>query len=241
VGSAARNGLLAAIMAGGGYVAGPLALEGPLGWSAASGDPISADAVLSEVGERWEVLANTYKPYPSGIVFHAIIDACLNLRDRHTIDPSSIVRIDVWGDGLMLTRGTREVTTEREARVSIHHAAAVALATGRAGEAQFSMAAVKDPVIAALRSKVNPQLDSSLPRGAARVRAVLADGRAISSEVLHARGSQIRPMSDTDLEAKVGELVRSTGIDGRKLADSVWGIDTMADIGSLTQLVRLDA
>ena len=39
------------------------------------------DAIVSEVteglGERWELLQNTFKPYPCGIVMHAVIDACL--------------------------------------------------------------------------------------------------------------------------------------------------------------------
>jgi 2-methylcitrate dehydratase PrpD len=241
VGNAARNGLLAAMMAARGYEAGAQALEGPLGWSSAAGDRLVTTKVLDGLGERWEVLANTYKPYPSGIVFHAIIDACLELRERHALDPSMIERMDVWGDELMLARGNREVRTERDARVSIQHAAAVALATGRAGEAEFSMSSVRHPAVAALRSRVTPGLDSTLPRGAARVRAILTDGRAVSSEVLHAKGSQKRPLSDADLEAKVGELAGSTGIDGRKLADAVWNIDTMTDIAGLMQLLRLDA
>src|ERR1700709_672868 len=68
VGSAARNELFAALLAEQGYTAAPLAIEGALGWARAMGDsPAVADAT-NGLGEQWELLQNTYKPYPCGIV-----------------------------------------------------------------------------------------------------------------------------------------------------------------------------
>jgi 2-methylcitrate dehydratase PrpD len=66
VGNAARNGLFAALLAEQGYTATPTAIEGTLGWARAMGDdPVVARAV-DGLGERWELLRNTYKPYPCG-------------------------------------------------------------------------------------------------------------------------------------------------------------------------------
>ena len=79
------------------------------------------------LGEHWEVLKNTYKPYPCGIVMHAVIDACLALRRDHAVMAAEIAEIIVSGDQLLLDRGDRTVTNERDARVSIHHCAAVSL------------------------------------------------------------------------------------------------------------------
>src|SRR5690606_3104209 len=70
VGGAARNGLFAALLAAEGYEAGPLALEGPLGWARAMGDVLVLDALPGSLGESWEIASNSYKPYPAGIVFH---------------------------------------------------------------------------------------------------------------------------------------------------------------------------
>ena len=85
-----------------------------------------------------ELLRNTYKPYPSGIVFHAIVDACLSLRREHELDVDAIDAITVSGDALLLARGDRAVRNERDARVSIHHTAAVALLFGAAGLREYS-------------------------------------------------------------------------------------------------------
>lgn len=68
MGNAARHGLLAAFFAQAGYDAAPDALEGRLGWARAMGDVPNLEAMLGELGTRWEFATNTYKPYPSGIV-----------------------------------------------------------------------------------------------------------------------------------------------------------------------------
>ena len=38
------------------------------------------DGLTRGLGRTWEIAKNTYKPYPAGIVFHAVIDASFNLR-----------------------------------------------------------------------------------------------------------------------------------------------------------------
>jgi 2-methylcitrate dehydratase PrpD len=238
VGNAARNGLFAALMAQGEYEAAPAALEGPLGWALASGDKPDVSEILDSLGIRWEILKNTYKPYPSGIVFHAIIDACLALRSG--LDPDSIESVKVSGDALLLARGDRIVRNERDARVSIHHTAAVALLFGAAGVREYSAEMVDDDRIRAFRSRVGVELAPDLPRGAARVDVTLRDGRRLGATVLHARGSAEHPLSDRDIEAKVRDLGRQSGtacdMDG--LIDAIWRLDEAADVRSLMSLVR---
>ncbi len=98
MGNAARNGLLAAVFARAGYAGAPLALEGKLGWARAMGDTPDIDAMTGQLGERWEFAANTYKPYPSGIVFHSVIEACLELRQRLGLsDGETVASVQVAG------------------------------------------------------------------------------------------------------------------------------------------------
>ena len=123
VGNAARNGLFAALLAEQGCTAAPAAIEGTLGWARAIGDDPIISEVTEGLGERWELLKNTYKPYPCGIVMHAVIDACLALRRDHVVGAAEIAEIIVSGDQLLLDRGDRTVTNERDARVNIHHCA----------------------------------------------------------------------------------------------------------------------
>ncbi|MDQ1081852.1 MmgE/PrpD family protein [Pseudoroseomonas cervicalis] len=229
MGNAARNGLLAALFAEAGYSAAPTALEGPLGWARAMGDAPDTARITAGLGRHWEFARITYKPYPAGIVFHAVIDAALALREH--VAPDAIADIIIAGDQLLLDRGDRPLRNARDARVSIHHAAAIGLLRGSAGVADFSEEAVADPALAALRGKVRAELDASLPRGAARVTLRLKNGTQCEAIVQNPRGSETRPMSDVELEGKY--RANAPGPQAAAQIARLWALEEARDIGAL--------
>lgn len=233
VGNAARNGLFAALLAAEGYSASPRAIDGPLGWARAMGDAPDVGRLTGGLGKTWEIAKNTYKPYPAGIVFHAVIDACFRLRAKLHID--DIASVVVEGSALLLARGDRPVRNERDARVSIHHCAACALLLGAAGITEFSDETVFRPDIVSLREKVTAVLDAAFPDGAARVTIQLRSGETISETVMAARGSLADPLSDRDIEAKLRDGARLSGTDWDvdRVIDAVWRLDTLADVSRL--------
>jgi len=235
VGNAARNGLFSALLAEGGYAASATAIEGPLGWARAMGDTPDLEALTGGLGESWEIAKNTYKPYPAGIVFHSVIDACFRLRDQLGGMTDDIVSVTVRGSALLLARGDRAVMTERDARVSIHHSVACVLQCGAAGVREFSDSVVFQPEIILLRAKVAAELDASLPAGAARVSVLTRSGKILTEQVMHARGSLANPLSDADIEAKLRECARSgeTRWNPDRLIAAVWCLETVPDIAEL--------
>jgi 2-methylcitrate dehydratase PrpD len=238
VGNAARNGLFAALLAQQGYEAAPRAIEGPLGWARAMGDDPDLERLLGGLGRSWEISKNTYKPYPAGIVFHAVIDACLRLRGRiGRID--QIDSVTVQGSALLLARGDRPVRNERDARVSIHHCVACGLLVGAAGVSEFARDTVVRPDIAKLRDKVRAELDRSMPDGAARVSIRLATGETVAETVTSPRGSLSDPLDDHDIEAKLRDGVGAGGSDWNsdRIIKSIWHLDTCGSIASLMQQV----
>jgi 2-methylcitrate dehydratase PrpD len=235
VGNAARNGLFAALLAAEGYSASPRAIEGPLGWARAMGDEPDMARLVGSLGKTWEIAKNTYKPYPAGIVFHAVIDACFNLREKLNRRIDAIESITVQGSALLLARGDRVVRNERDARVSIHHCAAIALLLGAAGVPEFADATVFRADIVSLRQKVKAALDASLPDGAARVMVRLHSGETFEEIVMDAKGSLADPLSDGDIETKLRTCARlgRTNWDVERVIDHVWRLDTLADVSSL--------
>ena len=238
VGNAARNGIFAALLAEAGYDAAPLAIEGPLGWARAMGDAPNMAALTSGLGQSWEIAKNTYKPYPSGIVFHAVIDACLNLRTQLPHGIEDVAEVLVEGSALLLARGDRVVHTERDARVSIHHAVACGLLLGVAGPEQFDTPMVTDPAMMAMRARVRAKLDPTMADGAARVTITLRSGATLRETVLHPRGSLQAPLSDAELETKLRDCARQGGNhcnpDG--LIAAIWSLETAATLAPLMRL-----
>ena len=235
VGNAARNGLFAALLAAEGYSASARAIEGPLGWARAMGDEPDLERLVGGLGASWEIAKNTYKPYPAGIVFHAVIDACFKLRAKLDQRLGEIVSVMVQGSALFLARGDRPVHNERDARVSIHHCVACGLLLGAAGVQEFSAAMVFRPDIVALRQKVRAKLDASLRDGAARVGILLASGEMLSETVMDARGSLADPLSDLDIEAKLhdGAQLSGTAWNANVIIEEVWCLDKVADLSRL--------
>ena len=115
-------------------------------------NPISS-ACSAALARPGRYAKNTYKPYPAGIVFHAVIDACFRLRDRIVEQIDQIEMVTVQGSALLLARGDRPVRNERDARVSIHHCVACGLLIGAAGVAEFERDTVVRPDIAKLAGK----------------------------------------------------------------------------------------
>ncbi|WFU75105.1 MmgE/PrpD family protein [Bradyrhizobium sp. CB2312] len=240
VGNAARNGLFAALLAQQGYEAAPRAIEGPLGWARTMGDVPDLARLLDGLGKTWEIAKNTYKPYPAGIVFHSVIDACLMLRERigRNVDP--IESVTVQGSALLLARGDRPVNNERDARVSIHHCVACGLLLGTAGVVEFVHETVVRPDIVQMRQKVRAELDAQMPDGAARVALRLSSGEVLTETVTSPRGSQAAALSDHDIEDKLREGVRTgrSDWDADRVIDAVWRLDAVDDVGELLQSLR---
>jgi 2-methylcitrate dehydratase PrpD len=228
VGNAARNGLLSALLARQGFTASARTLEEPRGFAHVMGEDPQPQALTAALGEDWEATRNMLKPYPSGVVLHPVVDACLALRSRYGVEAHRIASVLVRGNPLLRQRTDRPCPdSSREAAVSIQHSVAVCFLRGAAGVAQYADDCVHDPALRALGSKVHVEDDASIAVEAAEVRVELDDARRQVLRIDHASGSLARPMTDAQLEAKVRSLAEwrqwKGSVDG--LIDTFWRLD----------------
>jgi 2-methylcitrate dehydratase PrpD len=242
IGSAARNGLLAALVAELGYKAAPRAIEGAQGWARAIGDELKFDALVAGLGESWEITRNAYKPYPCGIVLHAVIDACFELRRTYALSAADVAAVTVAGHPLLLARADRPVANERDGKISIHHSVAAVFLFGAAGVREYSDAVVMDPAVVAFRERVHAEIDPAIAVGAARVTARTTGGRLLRTQVMHARGSLQQPLTDAQIEQKVRDLasIGCPACDVDRLIDAVWQLDRAHDLRPLLRAARPD-
>ncbi|MEO7402709.1 MAG: MmgE/PrpD family protein, partial [Burkholderiales bacterium] len=241
VGAAARNGLFAALLAARGWTGPAQPIEGKFGFANVFADGFNPAAITDDLGKTWELARNDYKPYPCGVVLNPVLDACLDLRARTSLDVSHVTSIEVHGNPLLGVRANRGVVDDAQtARLSIHHAAAVALVRGRAGVAEFAQDAVADPLVRSLAGKVRFIEDSTVAVRSARVVVHSRAAAPLEERVEHARGSAARPLSDRELEHKARELAAFGGAaaDVDALIDAICGIDEAA---TASQVLRLAA
>lgn len=238
VGNAARNGLLSALLAAEDYDGPAQPLEGVRGFLNVTGDKPDLAGLVGELGSRWELLSNTYKPYPCGVVLNPVIEACLALH-AGGIDHKRIAGIELVGHPLLRQRTDRPgIRTGRESQVSAQHAVAISLITGRAGLPEFSDSAVADPAARALGAKLRFTDVADMSVESANVIVTLDDGKTLRQDIAHYSGSQEKPLSDAAIETKLRDLCAygNSGCDPAPLIDAVWALDQSADVGALLRL-----
>src|SRR5579862_5780940 len=239
VGNAAKNGLAGALFAEAGFTAAESAIEGKYGFAVVASDTVDLGKITGGLGAEWEILANAYKPYPCGVVLFPVIDACLELRKRIAVPVDRIAGVAVRGHPLLRERTDRpEPADGRTAKVSLQHSVAVALLQGSAGIAQFTDTAVADPQVRALRARVTAADDPSIPVEAAVVEVRLADGSTLTEHVKDGRGTPGRPMSDIELDAKVGECAAFGAplVDVPALIKAIRDIETLGDAAHIMRM-----
>lgn len=239
-GGAARAGLMSALLASKGFTASPRAIEAPRGFMQTVSTKCDWTEITHELGERFEISFNTYKPFACGIVIHPSIDACAQLRAQG-VSAEQVERIELKVHSLVLElTGKKEPADGLQGKFSVYHGCAAGLIFGRAAEDEFADAIVTRPDMVALRRKVVATVDDAIDEASADVTAVLKDGRRVHVFVEHAIGSLQRPMTDRDLEGKFGGLVTPVlgAARAAELTAAAWAIGNAADVRALTRLAQ---
>ena len=237
-GAAARAGLMSALLASKGYTASPKALEAPRGMMQTVSTKNSWNEITDELGQRFEISFNSYKPFACGIVIHPSIDACAQLRAQG-VTPDQVERIELKVHSLVLElTGKKEPADGLQAKFSVYHGCAAGLTFGYAAEEEFSDEVVNRPDMVALRRKVVATVDDSIDEASADVTAVLLDGRRVHVFVKHAIGSIQNPMTDAQLEAKFQGMSNEILGAGKtsELINACWAIGQASNVGLIMAL-----
>ncbi len=241
VGNAARNGLFSALLAERGFEGPREPLAGVQGFYHALAEDPDLSLLAEGWGEHWEIMATSYKPYPCGFVIHPALDCVLDWRREHP--DADVARVVVQGNPLLAVRADRpDISTGREAQVSVQHAVAAAIVSGKIGIEHFTDACVSDPKVRALSGKVEVLRDESFPTIAAAVEIVTADGRTHRLKQEVARGSDANPLSDRELEDKLRMCAAEWDprYDIRPMLEAIWSLEERADVSRLISMTAMD-
>lgn len=179
-GHASAVGLRAARLAARGFTGVSDVLERDDGFAQLYAGAWSPERVLDDAHIP-RVLGIVYK-YHASYGTQAPIDACLQLRAGTGCRPQDVVSLEATVERQYLdVCGISEPRTASEAKFSIAHMAALALA-GRStvSPETFTPAALADPELAALRARVQVRGDDAMPRANAEAVLICADGSRYS-------------------------------------------------------------
>jgi 2-methylcitrate dehydratase PrpD len=253
-GWAAHAGLTAALLARNGFSGPPTAFEGRFGfYQAFLNGQFDAAAVVSGLGERWEVPGIFFKPYPANHYTHAGIDAALAIRRRiGAFDADAVRRIEL-GTAAAPLRTIAEPRAEKIRPRSGYHAqfsgpfTVAAALSGGGGLGvyfdDFSDARAADPRLLALAAKVETFVDAECDRIFPRefpavLRVHFVDGSVEEERVMHNRGGPANPLSDAELERKFA-LNASRAVSpatADQLAAAVFALSRAESVGPLLAL-----
>jgi 2-methylcitrate dehydratase PrpD len=213
-GWAAHAGVTATLLARSGFTGPATVFEGTHGlYQAFAGghDAARLEGLLESLGRVWELGELTLKPYPCGSIAQPYMDAALRLRERHVIPPEAVTAIRCRTAAGPVPRLWEPLAAKHvppngyAAKFSLPYLVAVILVKGRAGLAEFTDEAVRDPEVLRMAARVGYELDASIdyPRQfVGDVEVTLADGRVVRERQDRPRGGPDAPLSREELEAK---------------------------------------
>jgi 2-methylcitrate dehydratase PrpD len=237
-GKSAYHGVLASMLASNGFDSSTEILEGSLGFTKIYSATQQNRAITARLGGTWMITGNGYKPYACGVVLHPLIDAMIEVSRKASEPATNVERIEVQvhPDVIRIT-GIDTPGSGLMSKFSANHAAAVAYIDRAAGVVQFSDERSGDAGVQALRKliQVKPESSFRLDQAAATVRT--RSGAIHQAQIAHATGTVSNPMSDQALRDKFfGNATPVVGADqARRIADMIWMLDTMSDIGDLVR------
>ncbi len=238
-GRAGQNGYFSALLAENGFTSSEAGIEGSRGFAFVQSANRDLSRLLDRLGERYELLDNTYKPFPTGIVIQPTIDACIQIYQEHRPDPARIKAVDLEVAPIVFELCLKkDLKVGLEGKFSIYHAAAIGLARGRASLDEFTDAAIIDPDLLRIRGLTVPHRNPAIADDEAIVAVTMHDGSRLAKHVEHAVGNVARPMSDAQIEEKFRGLAKRVIAPERteQIITRCWALDRLADCRELVEL-----
>ena len=245
--NAARNGLMAALLAARGMTGPAQAFTGEKGFL----NQVTGPLELPEFGGggRPFMIGSTHvKLWPVQYNTQAGIQAALQIRDEMkdgaafrsmTIDIS-----DVGADLSADTPDKWDPKTRETADHSLPYIVVSALLDGEVDRGSFGQERIRDPERLELLKRVtvrrDPEFSASYPGAlSVRVGVEMGDGQVLTRQVDYPLGHCKNPMSDAQVEEKFRRLTADRALEDQvdEVLRRVWALEREEDVGSLVGLL----
>jgi 2-methylcitrate dehydratase PrpD len=231
-GMPARSGVTSALLVHSGWTGVDDILSGDDNFllaNAPHGDP---NALIDQLGERYEIMRTSIKKWTVGTPIQAPLDALEMILKRRPIDPDQVREIVVRMDPRTSVVNNREMPD-----INIQHMLSIMLVDKTATfHAAHDKQRMQDPVILRHRAKV--RLDP--PAGQPLLTIKLADGTQLSENPSAVRGTAGNPMTRAEVIDKARDLM--TPILGAskttRLIDRTMDVENIKSVRDLRSLIQ---
>lgn len=216
-GHASEMGVRAALLARDGFTADEAVFEDDLGYGEVMTmhDGYEPSEITEGLGESWAVTDIGYKPYPSGVITHAAMDAMRELVVEKDLSPEDVDQITVSLEEAaseMLIHAQPE--NALQAKFSIEFCLAAILREGEAGIHEFTDEYVATPETRTTIDKVERAFEEDLfgddfAGYGATVQVETTAGDRFEAEERYAPGSPNNPVSEDRLREKFYECTET--------------------------------
>ena len=177
------------------------------GFTGAPALTVQADAVAptwADLGQRWRILDQYFKPYPVCRWAQPAVEAAMGLARAHRFQAEDISGIEVWTFHEACRLATRLPTSTEQAQYSLPFSVAAALRHGRLGAPEVANNGLEDQLTLKLSTAMalheHAAYNDLFPAERwAHVRVNLQDGRQLDSLPTIARGNPENPLSEDDI------------------------------------------
>ena len=229
----ALAGVSAAYLAADGFTGAPaLTLVSP-----------EQQALWGDLGSRWYILDQYFKPYPVCRWAQPAVQAAHDLMAAHGLSGSDITDVEVRSFAEAVRLHSARPTTTEEAQYSLPFPLAAMIMRGRLGADEITGAGLRDTVVLDLSSSIrlveDPEICARFPAERfAIVSLGTKDGRRVTSEWTQAHGGPANPLSDLEVSAKYHSLAGQLGDNRRQAIETmVAAMGAGAPAGDLADLV----
>ena len=247
-GTAAMRGVTAALLVRQGATGPRGILEYPSGFCNAFATAPDMAPLLADLGDRYEVMAESLKSYPTIQCSHTAIAVVLDLVTTHGLQAEDIKAVRITHTATVPGQGCGyEPDTPLAARLSLPFSIALAVFDGQVTLPQFNKARLHDKQIKTFMAKVTITADEDLGKRytetvAAMVEIETTDGRSLSGSQIYPKGDPRNRMTGNEVKTKFKGLAGHSFEPDRvaQILTAVSSLEVVERINDLTPLLIRD-
>jgi 2-methylcitrate dehydratase PrpD len=245
LGRASQLGLESALLAQKGLHGPATVLEGRYGYYNAFSLPPRLDRLLDGLGERWAIQPPSLKSYPTHVTHQAVVQAILECKQEHRLDPQAITRVVIRGDPHIMDErhAVRQPETVMGGQYSLPFTTAVALTRDLSNPLVYNEAAVRDPVVRelAMRVELIPlEVAEHAEPGVYPAEVLIeCDGRTYTLTTKPHKGSPRNPFTWEEIDAKFQRCTRTiiSPQQAAAIVDAIAALERAKDMADTARLL----